>query len=41
MILVTMKSTIDSTCKPQAAKGVGRAALRNQRADSVVARGGP
>ncbi len=40
MILVTMKSTTDSAYKPPAVNAAGRAAPRNKRADSVVARGG-
>src|SRR5271166_3724436 len=40
MILVAMKSTIDSAYQPPAANAAGRAAPRNQRAGSVVTRGG-
>ncbi len=40
MILVAMKSTIDSAYKPPAANAAGRAAAKNKRADSVATRGG-
>ena len=41
MILVAMKSTIDSASKPPAANFAGRAVARNKRVDSVVAREEP